>query len=329
MKKIVATTLLLHFLYYGFSQKQVTDTSIGLPISENLIKGESRFYINVHGGYAFGLGSTFKFYPDNVSSIQMTQVGNGTPTKKTIYSSPTRGLGEGFRFGIGGSFILNDFINLGLDVDYFKSTIYKNRDSSFNRTQITGAPNGMDYYSYNENTKISYDATLLTLSPNITFKAISKTKWYLYNKLGAVITFRPNSTQNNVQTQSTKNGWQGFVKDSVTNNKQTYEWGIRNPAFGFMGGVGAQVRLTKSIRAFGELQFSHIVFVVRNRTTTAFVVADKDMLANLPVSERLIEFRTSYTEDQATPNPNAPSRALTERIPITYVGIQAGLSYRF
>ena len=34
---------------------------------------------------------------------------------------------------------------------------------------------------------------------------------------------------------------------------KTYDWGIRNPSVGFMGGIGAQIRLTEKIRAFGEL----------------------------------------------------------------------------
>lgn len=328
MKRTLLFVLLLHAAVAGFSQNNNADSLSLSPIRENVLKGDSRFSINIHGGYAFGLGSTFKFYPDNVSSIRMTQMGNNTPSKTTVYNSPTRGLGEGFRVGIGGSYILNDFINLGLDLDYFKSTIYKDRDSSFNRTQITGAPNGMNTYSYTENTRISYEATLLTLSPNITFKAVSRSKWYLYNKLGAVITFRPNSIQNNTQDISTRTGWQGFFKDSAVNNKQTFEWGIRNPAFGFMGGVGAQFKLSQKIRAYGEIQFSHIVFTVRKRTTTAFLQNGADVIGNLTNSERVILFKDSYVENR-TPDVNAPSFSLTERIPITYVGFQAGLSYRF
>lgn len=41
----------------------------------------------------------------------------------TTYSNPTRGLGDGFKFGFGGSYILNDFINAGLNFHYFNSTI--------------------------------------------------------------------------------------------------------------------------------------------------------------------------------------------------------------
>ena len=329
MKKFLLLLLVLPAAGKIFSQQTDTTNVTFATLSQNVLKSESRFILNVHGGYAVGLGSTFKFYPDNVSSINVMQVGNNAPSKTTTYGSPTRGLGEGFRIGAGVSYILNDFINVGIDLDYFKSTIYKDRDSTYTHTQIVGAPNGMDSYTYKQNVRTSYDATLLTLSPNITFKAISKPKWFLYNKLGAVITFRPNSTQKNLETISTKTGWQNYVRDSGSGKSTTYEWGIRNPAFGFMAGVGAQFRLTQKIRAFGELNFSHIVFVVRKRTTTDFMVDGKDMLQTLSVSQRLVEFSTSFTETpQTNADSNIPSRAITERIPITYVGFQAGLTYR-
>lgn len=329
MKKLLIVIIPL-LLFTSVILAQTTDTTgtSMVSIPQVVLKNESRFFLNVHAGYAFGLGSTFKFYPDNISSIKMTQVGNAAPSKSVRYSSPTKGLGQGFRFGAGVSYIVNDFINVGLDVDYFKSTIYKTRDSSFSRTRITGGPVNMDEYSYNEQYRTSYDATLLTFSPNIIFKAISKPKWYLYNKLGAVVTFRPNSTENDRLTTNTRSGWQGFFRDTTTTNNKTFEWGIRNPAFGFMGGVGAQFRLTKNIRAYSELQFSHIVFVVKRRTTTNFVVNGVNMLNSLPLSEREVEFSTSFVDDQQTPNPNVPSRAVTERIPITYLGVQVGFAYK-
>lgn len=328
MKKITLIAIFSQLVLMAFSQKDTSNISIATA-TKSLLKPESRFILNVHGGYALGLGSTFKFYPDNITSINVVQVGSNSPTKTTVYSSPTRGLGEGFRFGGGISYIVNDFINVGMDLDYFKSTIYKDRDSLYTHSQITGASNGMDAYTYKENYRISYDATLLTLSPNITFKAISKPKWFLYNKLGAVITFRPNSTEKDVQTINTRTGWQSYFRDSSTYKSTTYEWGIRNPAFGFMGGVGAQFRINKKMRVFGELQFSHIVFVVRKRTTTDFMVDGKNMLETLSLSQRLVEFSTSFTQtQQASTDPSTPSRAITERIPITYVGFQAGLTYR-
>lgn len=330
MKKLIFTPILFGLLSSAvIAQTTEPETTTNATIPKLVLKDEPKFFINLHGGYAFGMGSTFKYYPDDITAIKVNQVGTATPTKSVTYSSPTKGLGQGFRFGGGFSYIVNDYINIGIDVDYLKSTIYKNRDSSYNQSKILSIPGGMDEYIYSERNRTSYDATLLTFSPNITFKAISKPKWYLYNKLGAVVSFGPNSTEKDLLTTNTRSGWQGFYRDVATSTAKTFDWGIKNPAFGFMGGFGVQYKITQRFRVYSELQFSHIVFVVRKRTITDYKVNGMDMLNSLPISERVTDFSSSFTNDQQSSSPNTPSRAITERIPITYLGIQAGVSYRF
>lgn len=293
------------------------------------ISKEPRFLLNVHSGYSMGLGSTFKFYPDDVSAITVMQTGSGTPVKTVSYSNPTKGLGDGFKFGFGGSYIINDFINVGLDFDYFRSTIRKYRDSSYYLKDASAQNGAPDEYQYNERNIISYQATLLSFTPNITFKAIARPKWFLYNKLGAVITFRPNSLQDDVTNSNTRTGWQGFYKDSSSTTLKKYEWGIRNPAFGFTGAFGGQVKIANRIRAYAEVQFSHIVFVIRKRTLTDYVVDKMHIEGNLPVSMRELDFVKSYSANAANADPNQPSQTIIQRIPISYIGIQTGLVFQF
>ena len=334
MKKLLFTSALIWSFTFAALAQTTISTTHSVPAtsdmtatSELLLNKDSRFILNVHSGYAFGMGSTFKYYPDDITSVRMAQVGSGAPTKSVTYSAPTKGLGQGLRFGAGISYILNDFINVGLDVDYFRSTISKTKDSTFSQMNVPGGISGMDLYYYNERNKTSYTATLFTFSPNITFKAITKPNWYLYNKLGAIITVGPNSTQRDSKVTNERIGWQGLVRESASVNVKTFDWDSKNPAFGFMGGVGAQVKLSKRVRAYGEVQFSHMVFVIRTKTLTNFVVNGVDMLNSLPLNQRQVQYSSSFTTNQ-TNEPNSPARAITERIPITYLGFQTGLSYR-
>ena len=290
------------------------------------LKDEPKFYVNVHGGYSVALGSTFKFYPDDVSSIVLRMADNNIVSKDVSYKAVKRGLGEGFRIGGGISYVLNDFINVGLDVDYFKSTIKKVRDSSFSQTFSTGP---VAATSYNERFTISYDATLITLTPNITLKAISRPKWFIYNKIGAIFTFRPNSIEHDTRESTSSMNWQGFKKDSSGYQDTRYEWVIKNPSFGFSGALGAQIKITEKIRVFSEIQFSHIVFVVSRRMTTNYNVDGVEKVNNLTRNEREIDFEKDFRTDNWIPDPNQPNKAVTQRIPITYVGMQAGLVYRF
>ncbi len=326
MKKYLLSSILLSIGYSSFCQKISSNISYrdSLPIIR--IKDESRFYLSIHGGYAFSLGSTFKFYPDNVSSVSVKQLDNTPEVKQINYKEDSKGLGDGFRAGVGISYIINDFINVGIDLDYFKSSISKIKDSDFYSAQ---SMNGIiDEVNYNEQYKISYTTSLLSFSPNITFKAIARPKFFIYNKLGAIVIFRPSSIQRESINGDYKLGWQGFYRDSSSTSQKVYDWGIRNPAFGFMGGIGGQVKITERVRAYAEIQFTHIIFKVENRLLTDFKMNGTEMINTLSQSEKEIIFKRNYTSEVNT-NPNMPTVATYQRFPITYAGLQLGIVYRF
>lgn len=330
MKNIALTILLLTPTLLICAQKKKSKNALKpMAVSPAIHLGrESRFMINLHSGYAVGMGATFKFYPDDISTINIEQDGTNAPAKTISYGNPTKGLGDGFKFGFGASYIVNDFINIGLDFDYFNSTIYRYRDSTYRQTNIVNDPNNADEYLYSERNTIAYKATLLSLTPNVTFKAISGPKWFLYNKLGAVITFRPNSLQEDATDIKMSAGWQGFYKDSTSRTIKKYEWGIRNPSFGLMAAFGGQVKLADRVRFYGEAQFSHIVFVIKKRTLTDFIVDERHLENNLPVNMRELEFVKSYSSGTSGNDPNLPAQTIVQRIPITYLGFQVGLAYQ-
>lgn len=291
-------------------------------------KREPKFYLTVHSGYAVALGSTFQFYPDNITNIAVNMPAGGTPSKQVTYQAQTRGLGEGFRYGVGLSYVVNDFINVGIDFDYFHSSISRTRDSSFQQTQ-TGA-GGTATSSFRQQNIISYETRQFTFAPNITFKAISRPKFFIYNKVGAIIVLHPDAIQHGNETDrwSSTSG-QGVVKDSSTSSVSRYDWGIHGPAFGFMGSIGGQVKVTERVRAFAELQFTHVLYVIKNRITTNYVVNGQEMVSTLSTSQREIEFQKNLTDNAYGNNPNQPTVTVTQRFPLTYVGLQMGLAYRF
>ncbi|MDQ6901615.1 MAG: hypothetical protein M3139_01225 [Bacteroidota bacterium] len=323
MKKVTFLFGFSFLFLHAFSQQQIEK-----PASDSFkfkIEKQPRFYVNIHGGFTIGLGSTFKFYPDDVTSIVVQQKSSGEQTSNVIHKEQKKGLGDGFRVGAGFSYIINDFINVGLDVDYFKSTISKTRDSSYK--QIDN--NNIIANGYDEEYKISYKAILWTFTPNITFKAISRPKFFIYNKIGAVLVIRPNSLQYETQNMNYTLNSQGTTRDSSGLNTKRYEWGLRNPAFGFMGGVGGQFKLSEKVRLFFEAQFTHVVFMVKNRILTNYQVDGKEIATTLPLSSREIIFKDSYASNNSSVNPNQPTVAVYERFPITYVGFQTGIAYRF
>src|SRR5260221_7554525 len=211
---------------------------------------------------------------------------NTAPGKNISYSATTKGLGEGARFGGGLPYIINDFINVGIDFDYFSTSISKNRDSSFHQVKKS---EDIDY-RYTERYNIIYKAKLLTISPGITFKAISRPRFFIYNKIGAILTLRPNSIQSENQDTRIRTVEKGFMKDSSSGNTKRYEWVTSNPTFGFMGATGMQVKITERTRVYGEIQLTHVVFAVKNRLLTNYTLNCREMIKTLTRVEKEIEF---------------------------------------
>jgi hypothetical protein len=292
------------------------------------IMKEPKFIFTLHSGYAVALGSTFQFYPDNITNIVANSPAGGTPSEQVTYKAQTRGLGEGFRYGAGLSYVLNDFINVGIDFDYVRSSISRTRDSSMQSTQPMS--NGVTMTNnFNEANTIAYSTQLLTISPNITFKAISRPKFFIYNKIGGILVLRPNAIQHQTVNDQWVTQWQGYSKDSSSTTASRYDWGIHGPALGFMGAIGAQVKLLERVRAFAEVQFTHVLYVIKNRVLTSYDVNGQQMVNTLSESEREVIFQKTLTTNTLSENSNAPTYTVTQRFPLTYVGLQVGLAYRF
>ena len=328
MKKFLLAAMLMGIIIPAVCQKKSGNNLSADQSAAIKIKNQPRFYVSIHGGYAMALGSTFKFYPDNISSVSIKKLDNSPLLKEIDYEANSKGFGDGYRVGGGLSYIVNDFINLGIDVDYLESTISKIKDSSYYSSHT--AFGNTKEWDYKEQYKISYETSLLLFSPNITFKAIARPTFFIYNKIGAIIVLHPTGTQRDAVGETYIFGWQGSYRDSLATTQKKYEWGIRNPALGFMGGLGCQATVTKKIRAYIELQFSHIVFEEQNKMLTSLVKNGNEMIATLSRSQRETVFKRDYkTDNNIVTNPDEPRIETYQRIPITYAGVQMGIVYRF
>ncbi len=125
---------------------------------------ESKWFVRVYGSYGLPMASSFR--PGDFTSSSSTSTG-APPTTTTTYKINRQGLGQGWRVGGGVGYIVNEVINLGIDVEqYWSGDISATREFS----SLSSS-----YYSFSSNT---YTAEMLTLTSNITFKAISKPNFY-------------------------------------------------------------------------------------------------------------------------------------------------------
>ncbi len=177
------------------------------------------YFAKVYGAY--GLFTPGSFKPVSYSSVN----------SQTYFKVPKTGLGGGVRVGAGLGMVLNDFLNLGIDGEYHIG----NKISSDGNYSGTG-------YTYTSNTSLEY--TILSIIPNITFKAISQPKYYIYTRLGPLIGIP--LKMDGLFTSHYE--YSGTVTDSYT--KTEYEL---KTSLGYLAAFGVQVRISDAIRGFGEI----------------------------------------------------------------------------
>lgn len=329
MKKFTLSALfIVGITLLACSQEKTSKQPIDSFLKPLPILKSHRFLISMHGGSTYGLASTFKFFPDDIRYISVVKTAPGRPQTNTVYQTPWKGLGDGFKVGGGLTYVLSDFINIGVDVDYFKTSLQKTRDSSYYELLATSAPGGPNEYNYNERKTVNYEEKLVTITPVITFKAFSRPKWFLYSKLGGIITLTPGNSQTETSDISSRRGRQGATTDSSASVVKKYSWSIKSPALGFLSSIGIQVKVAGRLKAYTEFQFSHIVLVAKSRSMEAYTVNNRDMLNTLPVSARELKFSNIVSASSGTNTTDQPSQALIPRMPVTNLGVQLGLAFQ-
>jgi hypothetical protein len=254
---------------------------------------ESPVYIKVYGLYGL-------LTPGVQISHSELQSPDGTVF---VFKTTNKGLGAGPRAGVGVGFIVSDFINLGIDADILFGTALK-VDNNYTS----------DSYTYTNST--STTLRVLSIMPNITFKALSRPAYYIYNRLGLVV---------------------GMVLDYkiVSNGLGLYEFGFtatdvatinytkNTLALGYQAALGIQFRLSQRLRGFAEVVAYNQSFKPKRLDVSSITTLDTDITTN---------FLTIELTDQGS-NVNATNTNVgqqqTFRVAMNSVGVGVGLLFRF
>jgi hypothetical protein len=282
-----------------------------------------KFYLKAYGNYTLLALGGFRGQgaPPNTERIY-EYYSNGYPsssqTEQTLSSDYTlkNTFGSGLRVGGGIGLVINDFINLGIDGEYVlgsqttENYIVTVKTSYFNELTNTSR----EVINSIVNTELMYNYRILNIIPNITFKAISKPEYYIYNRLGLVIGIPSQLSYTNTQNKISPDDT-GY--ETVFVNKYTYDL-EKNLGLGYQAALGIQFRISESLRGFSEL-------VASNQQ----IKSDKSTLSDAQYK--------SYTPGSTDPNNNKFKRiqgipgktSLDLIMPVNSVGVSLGIALRF
>jgi len=278
-------------------------------------KGDSKIFFKVFGNYALPTSGSYR------TSSYTSSVVNNNYTFNTVKD----GLGMGLRAGIGVGIVLNDFINVGLDAEnYFGPAI--------NSSNLYYYDNQAGLVTIN-NASVDYQAKIVMIGPNITFKALSQPNFFIYNRLTIKVGLTTKVTE---KTNNEYN--ERFIEDvnlnpnptdHITNFKQDFEYQGGIP-FGFSAALGFQIKLTDKIRFFTEVEFTQLTYNPKKKVMTLWVNNDGTTvdLSTLDKIQVETEYKKNYTILDGQTDNNAPQPQPTLRMPFSSIGLGIGLIYR-
>lgn len=130
-----------------------------------------RMYLKANTGNGFFTPGSFTI--STQSAFHWFDGANHDSVKSAVGK---RGLGAGLRFGLGLGYVKNDFLNIGIDVEYMRGRTIKNHLNTIISED--------DHRDVNDEMRYS----VLSITPHVIFKALAKPKFYLYNRLGIQMT---------------------------------------------------------------------------------------------------------------------------------------------
>lgn len=247
---------------------------------------ESRLYIKGYLDYGIAMPNSFKGIPD--------------VNTNTLMKNSLKGWGQGLKVGLGAGYIINDFINFGLDIDYYLSPKISSEKSAVN-----------------SESKAVFDAQIVALTPNITFKAIQNVDFYPYSRVGVTIGL-PFGMTNTVDNTVLVGGKKNFIQ-SVYNYKS-------GPAFGYLAALGVRKSLTPGFKLFAEIQANNLTIQPKTASLTSYQENGTDQLSTLTVAQKEIQFTDNVSNAN---NPNQATQQNKTPFLISRICIQFGLTFRF
>ncbi len=190
----------------------------GISLCNAQSSGSFKFYIKGYGGYGLLTPGSYK--------------GNSPASNYSNFSTGKLGAGAGLHYGGGIGFIINDFLNAGIDLERVSGKLHSSTSSKDDYT----------YSSFSQ--KINYSVT--SIIPNVTFKALSRPGYFIYTRVGIIIA--PNPEIEFINADSSYSSGSGAV--ILTSGDEHYHFKIN---LGIQIAVGVQFNITEYLRGFAEI----------------------------------------------------------------------------
>lgn len=269
-----------------------------------------KFYIQASGGYSFG------FLRSTIAGISSA----ANISYDTIYDEvyqyeahPFSG-GSAASFNLGIGVVLTEYLNIELTGFYnpCKRLIFKASEYYY-------FPEGRYYFDFNA--EYIYRGNEYGFVPAMKFHFTGK-KVNPYAKIGAIISFI-NLTYDYDGTYITTHPY--FYPTASESFTYLFQ---RNLNIGINAAVGVDVYLADRLFLFMEATGNFINYVPNRGSYTKYKVNGEEILSDMTVSEREVEYAKNYQSTDNTDS-SVPQKQLRVTFPFSSLGVRAGLKFNF
>lgn len=221
----------------------------------------SKIYAKIYGSYGLLTPGSFR------------GISNNDNNNVKVVKVQKLGMGGGIRAGFGAGVILNEYINIGIDGEYLKGN------------KINVKVDALEGFSIKTLSLTNYEHEILSVIPNIVFKALSRQTYNIYNRLGVIVGIPLSVTENE--------DYQYQFTDSRTVNGNLLQRDISvefngehklKTSIGYQGALGIQMTLAEKLRGFFEVSVYGISFDRIKYADIKRVTTQKDLIARTGTS---------------------------------------------
>jgi len=263
------------------------------------------FYIRAGGGYGLPAGTASigeKYTYERVSTTVTTE----KYSEKNVKAS--YGAGGDFNLGIG--YRYNEVITFDLGIQYLLSKKYE----TYYKHSYTGSgPASLN------NVITTTSAKEILFDPSVIFKA-GFWNGAPYAKFGIVLGV-PTISKDESSFDNT---------DGTSAWQQTWKYN-KGIAFGYLGAVGMNWKLSEKMDLFSEIDFVSMTYYAKEGNLTKYLTSNdgiiwKDYLPNTMVSQRQYVYKNSF-DPSINNDGTKPTVALKESTPFSSISLQFGIKY--
>lgn len=210
-------------------------------------------------------------------------------TESYKFTVNKKGYGAGLRAGAGLGFVLNEFINIGVDADMLWGS------------KIVASVNDGTYSS-----TTTYNNQITSVIPHLVLKALSNANFTIYNRTGLIVGIPMDFSYETVQV----------VGPDVYNRKYDYE---TSTALGYQTALGIQISVGDHLRLMGEFVIDQITVKPSGLSSDHYTLNGATVLD---------PYEVEYL-DEGDYSATSPYQSPTQRLFVNSLGIGVSIAYRF